>query len=189
MYLVYIIIRKENLYKRVYGLKNSLTKKCIRSIRWMSLCHLKDIKSSEGSQTHQKVFRKLDQKGDLQKDDLHVEDLTLKACFAWLMDIFKRSNLTRQRSKRELTLWKAGGPKQLVLQLVFLFGDVLICWERKQPTSLSSLRPVDIKKLWAQGLKSYQLDFEVNKNLEDEEEVAGTLLIANLYKHASFSTF
>ena len=107
MYLVYIIIRKENLYKRVYGLKNSLTKKCIRSIRWMSLCHLKDIKSSEGSQTHQKVFRKLDQKGDLQKDDLHVEDLTLKACFAWLMDIFKRSNLTRQRSKKRADTLKS----------------------------------------------------------------------------------
>ena len=45
--------------------------------------------------------------------------------------------------KKHWQLWKVGGLKQLVS----FFGAILTCWERKQPTSLSNLRPVDQKAL------------------------------------------
>ena len=69
---------------------------------------------------------------------------SLQNLFCTIHRSFLKVKLDMTKAKKKhWQLWKAGGPKWLV----FFFGDVLACWERKQPTSLTSPRPLDWKSL------------------------------------------
>ena len=116
----------------------------IKSFRRIFLCHQKDIKPSEGLWAHQK--------DDLSKR-LWLQRWTSESWSTWrrphsqcLIYMIHRFFLNVKLDKTEIQkeFWRS---KKLVnpKRLIFLFGDVPTCWERKQHTSLSSLRLVDQK--------------------------------------------
>ena len=103
-------LKRKSVSQRIYALKNPIShEKLFRSISRISVYHQKDTKSPKGTQAYQKadLFRRLEQKGNLQNVGLSEEDLNQKTCPARFIDTFERSNVTRQRSKRNADTLKS----------------------------------------------------------------------------------
>ena len=136
---------------------------------------IKRISSYQNDHEHIRMMsypKGFDQKGDLQKVDLH-KVLHPQSLFCTIHGSFLKFKLYKTRSKRI-----ADNFEKLV-DPNGQFSSLLMYLLTEKESNLLLLPVLDqwIKKLWAQDLKSQWQDFEVYINQEDEKEEVRTLCI------------